>query len=152
MILTCMSDLKVFMIFFLILCTAFGSMMNVLAANPSQEYRKLPPFLGGVISCLRISLGDFDFTILEVLDGNEARLFWFVWLLAFMMGCLIFLNFIIAEVSDSYAKVKEDIDRLIYKERATMVKEVEDFLSEGYKIEKTMLFPKQGVVVREVDT
>ena len=68
------------------------------------------------------------------------------------MGCLIFLNFIIAEVSDSYAKVKEDIDRLIYKERGTMVKEVEDFLSEGYKIEKTMLFPKQGVVVREVDT
>jgi len=152
MILTCMSDLKVFMIFFLILCTAFGSMQNVLAANPSQEYRKLPPFLGGVLSSLRISLGDFDFTILEVLNGDEARMFWFVWLLTFIMGCLIFLNFIIAEVSDSYAKVKEDIDRLIYKERATMVKEVEDFLSENYKIENKKLFPKHGVVVREVDT
>ena len=90
--------------------------------------------------------------ILEVLDGDEARMFWFVWLLTFMMGCLIFLNFIIAEVSDSYAKVKEDIDRLIYKERATMVKEVEDFLSENYKIENKKLFPKHGVVVREVDT
>ena len=150
MILTCMSDLKVFLIFFMVLVTSFGTMMNVLAPNPQIEYRKLPPFLGGVLSCLRISLGDFDFTILNILSGDEARLFWVVWLLAFMMGCLIFLNFIIAEVSDSYSRVKQDIDALIYKERATMVKEVEDFLSESYKITNKTLFPKH-VVIREVE-
>ena len=134
MIMTCMYDLKVFMIFFIILVTFFGTMMNVLGPNPQIEYRKLSPFFAGILSCMRISLGDFDFTILNILDPNEGIVYWIVWLLAFVMGCLIFLNFIIAEVSDSYAKVKEDIEALIYKERATMVKEVEDFLSESYKL------------------
>jgi hypothetical protein len=150
MILTCMSDLKVFMVFFMILCTFFGTMMNVLGPNPQIEYRKLSPFFAGILSCLRISLGDFDFTILEILTGNEARVYWIVWLLAFIMGCLIFLNFIIAEVSDSYARVKSDIGALIYKERATMVKEVEDFLSKDYKMSNKTSFPKY-VVVRETE-
>ena len=70
--------------------------------------------------------------------------------MTFVMGCLIFLNFIIAEVSDSYAKVKEDIEALIYKERASMVKEVEDFLSESYKMNYKINFPKY-VVVREAE-
>ena len=34
MIMTCMYDLKVFMIFFLILTTFFGMMMNVISPNP----------------------------------------------------------------------------------------------------------------------
>jgi hypothetical protein len=58
------------------------------------------------------------------------------------------MNFIITEVGESYAKVLEDIDALIYKERSIMVKEVEDFLSEKYKETHKDVFPKY-VVVRE---
>jgi hypothetical protein len=45
------------------------------------------------------------------------------------LSSLIFLNFIIAEVSNSYQRVKENIDALIYKERATLIQEVEGIMS-----------------------
>jgi len=67
-----------------------------------------------------------------------------------MMGCLIFLNFIIAEVSDSYANVKEEMESLIYRERAAMVREVEDFFSEKKRNTDKVLFPK-FICVREPD-
>ena len=67
-----------------------------------------------------------------------------------MFGCLIFLNFIIAEVSDSYVRIRTNIKALIYKERAKMVKEVEDFYSESFKLNHTDMFP-QYVVVRETE-
>ena len=107
----------------------FGMAMNVLAKNPQTEYRLLNPFISNCLNCLRISVGDFDFSMMEHLTGYEQIVFWFLWLLVFLGGCLIFLNFIIAEVSASYEKVKEEIDALIYKERAKMVKEAEDFIS-----------------------
>ena len=80
------------------------------------------------------------------LQDSEQIVFWFLWLLVFLGGCLIFLNFIIAEVSASYAKVKEDIDALTYKERAKMVREAEDFVSDARKLEDTECFPKYFVI------
>lgn len=66
------------------------------------------------------------------------------------MGCLIFLNFIIAEVGESYASVKEDLESRVYRERARMVKEVEDFFPENYKNNNKEHFPK-FVIIREPD-
>ena len=45
-----------------------------------------------------------------------------------MMTSIIFLNFIIAEVSSSYEEVKLHIDGLILKERASLIKESEDMM------------------------
>jgi len=50
-----------------------------------------------------------------------------------IFSSLIFLNFIIAEVSNSYAKVKENINAQIYKERSSLINEAEDILSEQTK-------------------
>jgi len=75
--------------------------------------------------------------MMEKLQDDEQIVFWVLWLLVFLGGCLIFLNFIIAEVSASYEKVKEDIDALTYKERAKMVREAEDFVSDARKLEDT---------------
>jgi len=76
----------------------------------------------------------------------EAIVFWLVWVVIFGLGCLIFLNFIIADVGSSYETVKEDIESLIYKSRASMVMETEDFLEEKDRENKTW-FPL-AVVVR----
>lgn len=59
------------------------------------------------------------------------------------------MNFIIAEVSASYEKVKEDIDALTYKERAKMVTEAEDFVSDARKLEDIQSFPKYFVIREE---
>lgn len=41
---------------------------------------------------------------------------------------IVFLNFIIAEASESYARVKETLDESIAKERASMVSESESMV------------------------
>jgi hypothetical protein len=78
-------------------------------------------------------------------------MWWLVWSLVFFMGCLIFLNFIIAEVGESYAKVKEELESLVYRERARMVREVEDLIPDRLKENDLRLFPK-FIVVREADS
>ena len=66
--------------------------------------------------------------------------------------CIIFLNFIIAEVSNSYQTVKDRIDVLIYQERAMLISEAEDMLKARFgasKLKKwTHLFPKY-IITRE---
>ena len=47
--------------------------------------------------------------------------YWILWVFMILFALLIFLNFIIAEVSESYAVIKADIAALIYKERSGLV-------------------------------
>lgn len=67
-----------------------------------------------------------------------------------IFSSLIFLNFIIAEVSNSYSKVKEKIDELIYKERAGLINEAEDIKMKATKLNNKKLFPRY-VVVRQTE-
>lgn len=88
--------------------------------------------MGSVFTTLRLSLCDFDFRVLEAdmnLSEYEHYMFWTSWVIMVLFSALIFLNFIIAEVSNSYATVKQDIDALIYKERSTLIQEAEDIMS-----------------------
>jgi len=65
------------------------------------------------------------------------------------MTCIIFLNFIIAEASESYARVKERLDEEIYKAKAALVTEAELMHPDCAKT-KEML--PQYVVIRHMDT
>lgn len=56
-----------------------------------------------------------------------------MWLIIIIFSALIFLNFIIAEVSHSYHKVNLYIDANIIKERAKLIDEAEDQMSAKYK-------------------
>ena len=67
-----------------------------------------------------------------------------------LFSALIFLNFIIAEVSNSYQNVKENIDALIYKERAGLVMEAEDIMSSRTKLVNKRKFPK-FIIIREME-
>lgn len=67
-----------------------------------------------------------------------------------LFTALIFLNFIIAEVGNSYARVKENIFSYIYKERAKLISEAEELLSKKYKQSKKDMFP-QYVIVRQLE-
>ena len=62
---------------------------------------------------------------------------------------LIFLNFIIAEVSNSYSKVRERIDAQIYKERAKLISEAEDVIGESAK-QDLIKFPRY-IIARELE-
>ena len=66
-----------------------------------------------------------------------------------VFSSLVFLNFIIAEVSHSYHKILMQIDSEIYRERATLTQEAEDIMSDETKKDRRY-FPK-FFVIREVD-
>ena len=129
-------DLKSFLLFYFILVVFLSIILDIiLMTSPDVNYQAVGPFTGNIISLMRISLGDFDFTELKDndLSGNEHILFWVAFILMVTFSLLIFLNFISAEVSNSYATVKEDIDALVQKERAQLILEAEDVLTDSIK-------------------
>ena len=108
--------------------------------------------MGNFLTTLRLSLGDFDFTVLEGdnLDADQHVLFWIIWTIMVIFSALIFLNFIIAEVSNSYSNINENIDALIYKERASLIQESEDLMYESTKQNDKVKFPKY-IIIRELE-
>lgn len=80
---------------------------NIIAENKSPEYSKVGSTVGNFITTIRLSLGDFDFSLLEGLNTKQNYMFWIIWMIMVLFSSLIFLNFIIAEVSNSYQNVKD---------------------------------------------
>lgn len=72
-----------------------------------------------------------------------------IWFIMVVFCALVFLNFIIAEVTNSYQTVKDSIHALIYKERAGLISEAEDVMPDSMK-QDSRRFPKY-IVSREVD-
>ena len=73
---------------------------------PYIEYKYLPYFCSNIITITRMSLADFDVEAATLLDPVLSMVFWIVWYCIAMMTCVVFLNFIVAEVGSSYNAVK----------------------------------------------
>ena len=116
---------------------------------PFEEYEFIGLLAGNIFTTLRIALGDFDFDPQQYTTLQENYLYWIIWLIVVTMTCIIFLNFIIAEASNSYAVVKESLTALTMKERASLIQEAEGQIPMVYKDDS--LFPKY-IIVREVET
>lgn len=111
---------------------------------PNAEYAEIGLFLGYLASTMRVSLGDFDFDASVYLTKPESWLYWGIWFLTVVIQCIIFLNFIIAEASNSYAVVKENLDQLINKEKSTLVCEAEKMMPD--RVKNHNLFPKYIII------
>lgn len=105
-------DLRVFLLFFSILMIKFSAVFNIITIQTDPEYEKLPYALGSMFHTIRVALGDFQFGILQSgnLSDRQHWMLWIVWLFMVFISSLIFLNFIIAEVSNSYSKINVNID------------------------------------------
>lgn len=55
-------------------------------------------------------------------------MYWILWTITLIITNIVFLNFIIAEASESYAKVKETLEESKAKEKADMINESEFML------------------------
>jgi len=96
--------------------------------NPVEgtEYQFIGLHLGTIFSTMRISIGDFS-AIDDSADltGSDNYMFWIIWLFVMGATCIVFLNFIVAEASASYANVTEIIDETIQQERAALISEAD---------------------------
>ena len=144
MILNVVIDLKMFLLFYTILLVMLSLILGVLGFGekdqdyntkfpPNQEYKDVPKFLRNIFIILRYSFGDFELVSVKNLDPFEANFFWITWTFIVLLTCVVFLNFIIAEVSQSYLHVVEFVDELICKERASLISESEVMLLKNQK-------------------
>lgn len=78
--------------------------------SPGQIYENLGLFGGTVIETLRTSIADYSMDAAFDLPKADNYMFWIIWFVTVMVACIIFLNFIIAEASNSYNEVNEFLD------------------------------------------
>lgn len=173
MIYTVIADLQVFLLFFTILIVLFAQIFAVLGVGnpkqegafqdyveaiesgaedgdlPMEEYHNVGLFFGYLFYTLRIAMGDFDFDATTFLTAEENVIYWIIWLFVVVLTCIVFLNFIIAEASASYAKVKDNLVAMISKEKSSLIGEAEGMIPAKYKTSK--LFPKY-IIIRKVET
>lgn len=124
-------QLRIFMTFYFILILLFSLMYGVLGVGnynlpgkfrdtfwtegqdgkegklspdaPGIEYEKIGLFWGNIFQTVRISMGDFAvIAAADYLPETQNYLFWLIWLLTVILTCIVFLNFIVAEASNSY--------------------------------------------------
>ena len=82
------------------------------------------------------------------MSHQENWTFFIIWFLVVVILCIIFLNFIIAEASASYAKVVENLDALKNKEKASLISEAESMIPDRFKNPDMM--PK-FIIIRQED-
>jgi len=67
-----------------------------------------------MINVMKISTGEFDIILNSTyLSDEENLVFWACWTVIVFIMAIIFLNFIVAEASESYNQVHEHIDEFI---------------------------------------
>lgn len=112
---------------------------------PNEEYASVGLFFGSMFYTLRTGIGDFDFGAAYFLKKNENWTFFILWFLVVVILCIIFLNFIIAEASASYADVMDNLDALKNKEKASLISEAETMIPDKFK---NPIFLPKFIVIR----
>ncbi|CDW78177.1 UNKNOWN [Stylonychia lemnae] len=143
-------DLKYFISFFLIFILQFGMIFLVLfKAESIDEYNgvnKMAYFL----MAFRISSGDFQLDEYQNQNSTLVIFTWIIWLIAVMALNIVFMNFIIAVISESYERVMQKLVAESYKVKANMIVEREQLFSDKDLI-KEKLFPRFIIVRRPIN-
>jgi hypothetical protein len=91
-----------------------------------NEYVRTGLWVGEIFWTLRAAIGDFAVIDASTDLGSFANFcFWFGFLIIVFMSCVIFLNFIVAEASNSYTKVTDTLDHVIRQGQCDLIAEAE---------------------------
>ena len=93
--------------------------------EPSEYYLYLGQFVGNLVDAFKLAMGDFE--VIGRVQDNQAHfiLFWFVWTVIVLIMSIIFLNFIIAEASESYNRVTELLSEVVQQDKCSLLSEAE---------------------------
>lgn len=129
MILTVFVDLFPFMTVFFVLVFFFSLVMVIADADfDNDDYDMVDRFIQIFLQVFRNSVGDIAATKYEhwMADSSGATqttamfLIWFFWLFNIFIMLIVMLNFLIAEVSQTYDKVKGQGKMLLYQKKAEL--------------------------------
>ena len=99
----------------------------------------------------RISMGDFALIDLVKYMNNreDVIIFWIIWFIMVLVLAVVFLNFVVAEASETYNIVNDSIIETIYKQKADLIHDAESIMPNALK--STRHFPKY-IVRRQIET
>ena len=72
--------------------------------------------IGNIIHSFRVALGDFALIDLVKFMNNreDVIIFWVIWFIMVLVLAVVFLNFVVAEASETYNIVHDSIIETIY--------------------------------------
>ena len=99
----------------------------------------------------RISMGDFAIIdCVKFMNNREdVIVFWIIWFLMVLVLAVIFLNFVVAEATETYNLVNESIVETIYQQKADLIADAESIMPNKFK---TINHFPQYIVRRSIDT
>ncbi len=135
------ADIKTFFAFWIIFLSWFTILFTILfKAAPLEQYEGLGLF-GYFMMSYRLSSGDFE---IENYSSQRASLIiftWIVWIVGVLVLNVIFMNFIIAVISESYEKVMQKLVAQSFIVKAEMIVERELHMAEE-DLRDPINFPK----------
>ncbi|CDW84476.1 wd-40 repeat protein [Stylonychia lemnae] len=144
-------DLSYFLMFFIIIIFQFGMIFLVLfKAQEIDEYNGVNK-VGYFLMAFRISSGDFQLDDYHTQNDGLVIITWMIWLIAVMTLNIIFMNFIIAVISESYERVMQKLVTESYKVKANMIVEREQLLSLE-ELNNINYFPNYIAIRRPLNT
>jgi len=158
-------DLRIFLMFYLILIALFCQIFGILGlGNRAQgdktldfidpngkaaEYKAVGLHWGEFLWTFRLSLGDFSaIAATSELSSIEMKIFWLMWMMTVIVTCIIFLNFVVAEACASYSRVVESLFAVIMQAQAILISESEEMMMKRFRNKSK--FPK-FLVSRKVE-
>jgi hypothetical protein len=146
MLLNVFYDLRFFLFFFGVVVVSFSLYLSILV-DELTDYEGIGVF-GYFGIALRTSLGDYDFDSF-VKNSDYDILTWLVWFLVMIVGNVIFMNFIIAVVSQSYENCMQTMNAQSYKNKVDLIMERESLMGEA-DLKRKEWFPN-FIIVRKPD-
>lgn len=117
-------DLRYFLLSFALFISTFTVFLSILLRNDSGM---------GIFDlfqmAFRSSIGDNEMDAYERTDYQTLT--WVVWLLIMVVGNIIFMNFIIAVVNESYENCMTKMVAQSYKVKVDMIAERESIMTEA---------------------
>ena len=154
-------DLRIFLLFYLILIALFCQIFAILGlgnemtdeiknGGPASEYQAVGLHFGEFFWTFRLSLGDFSaIGAISTMKKIEIQLFWVMWMMTVIVTCVIFLNFVVAEACASYSRVVESLESVIKQAQAILIAESEDMTMNRYK--SKFKFPRY-LIARSIES
>ena len=125
MLMRVISDLMPFLFLFsgfVLLFSLVVSALEIELENVENDpYSGLYRWFAMVMFIFRTSLGDFDVDPFTNLPPATRMIVWAFWLIVVFLNTIIFLNFLIAVISDVYEQVMENRAEEIFQKKASLL-------------------------------
>ncbi len=126
-------QLKSFLIFFMIVVIAFSCFIQVLLPESSSSYEGTA-FFPYIMLSLRTAMGDYTFDSYKAQEMKGIT--WVTWLFLMIMGNIVFMNFIIAVIGDSYQSSMAKKVSQTYRLKVPFIVEIEKQLNKQESIDQ----------------